>query len=156
MDIVKFTECYETIVEHLAQAAEQIPDDKIQFKPSENSMPWLYLVSHPATHWVVFTRLIDGNPDHGFPEIYRENLASDGKHASEQLRNGWKMFRDYLLSKPETITSYSFTPPWGGPEMTVDAMLDWTWEEGVHHRGQAWVYARMNGIKPPSIWGTGS
>ena len=39
-------------------------------------------------------------------------------------------------------------------KMTVAQILDWLYEEGVHHRGQAWVYARMNGLTPPGIWGT--
>jgi len=45
-------------------------------------------------------------------------------------------------------------PFWGGDELAIIGFPWMRYEENIHHRGQAWIYARMNGIKPPVIWGT--
>jgi uncharacterized damage-inducible protein DinB len=154
--IERFISRYGVVVEHLAQAAEGIPAGKELFAPHEKCQAWIYLLSHPSTHTIIFRKVIEGNPDHGFPGAYRseENRPDDGADAARMLRERWETFREWLLSKPDGFADTTFTVPWGWPDMTVADLLDWMYEEGVHHRGQAWIYARMNGVKPPSVWGT--
>jgi len=154
-EIDTFFHKYGAVVEGLAQAAEMVPDNKILFKPSTDSLPWIYLIFHPSVHWIILQKALEGNPDHGFPAAFRapENRVKDGKEAAQRIRKGWEDFQTYIKSKPEGWLQENVTAPWG-EKMRVMDILWWLYEEGTHHRGQAWVYSRINGIKPPKIWGT--
>ncbi len=145
----------QAVVDHLAEAVEQIPEDKLMWKPCKRSLPWLYLFYHTGTHRQMLLRLFKDEP-HNFPVCYAE-AAKEAKTPSdvaEFLRETWNEFRSFLESKPADYADKAISPPWGGPDMTVEQLAWWTFEESVHHRGQAWLYARMNGITPPVIWGT--
>lgn len=154
MNITVFIDKYGKVVEHFVQAAEQIPADNGMFKPSEKSLPWVYMLSHLPTHWTMFMKVLEDEPNHGFPGVYRAEMPDGPAGLASMYRDKWKVFADYLRSKPESFIMNTYSPPWGGPDETVDSLLDWLLEEAYHHRGQAWVYARINDIKPPSIWGT--
>ena len=146
---------YGAVVEGLAQAAEKVPADKLLFKPSPDSLPWIYVIFHPSVHWKILTKALEGNADHGFPDAYRakENRVYSGQEAADRIRKGWAEFTAYIKSKPADWLQQTVTAPWGGESRVMD-ILWWLYEEGTHHRGQAWVYSRINGIKPPKIWGT--
>ncbi|MDH5478064.1 MAG: DinB family protein, partial [Nitrospinota bacterium] len=149
-EIDTFIAKYGAVVEGLAQAAEQVPDSKLLFKPSTNSLPWIYLIFHPSVHWIILQKALEGDPDHGFPAAFRapENRVDSGQEAAERIRKGWDGFTRYIRSKPPEWLQTVVTAPWG-PTMRIMDILWWLYEEGAHHRGQAWVYARINGIKPP-------
>ena len=154
-EIETFFQKYGKVVENLAQAAELVPQEKLLFRPAPDSLPWIYVIFHPSVHWIILMKSLEGNPDHGFPDAYRakENRVYSGKEASERILKGWDEFSAYLRSKPADWFQKKVSPPWGN-EMRIMDILWWLYEEGTHHRGQAWVYSRINGIKPPSIWGT--
>ncbi|VAX15246.1 hypothetical protein MNBD_NITROSPINAE01-1671 [hydrothermal vent metagenome] len=146
----------EEVVNHLAQAAEQIPEDKIMWKPTEKALTWLFLIHHTSTHRDLFLKLFKGESI-DFPGCYRDpaNQARSGAESAQIMRKTWEDLKSFLQSQPDDYAKTVIEkPPWGGPPMTVEQLVWWTYEENVHHRGQAWVYARMNGLIPPTIWGT--
>jgi hypothetical protein len=144
------------LVEHLAQAALQIPPDKIMWKPCEKALPWLGLIHHTSIgrREVVLQYLLGEKLN--FPGCYRDpaNYAKTPQDAANAQRESWKALRDFLLSQPGDYEHNKIVPFWGGHETPIIEFLWMCYEENVHHRGQAWVYARMNGITPPAIWGT--
>lgn len=150
-----FLEREEIVTNHLAEAAKQIPQDKIAWKPCEKALPWLYLIHHSSIHRKLFLKLFRGEP-HDFPGCYSnpDNQAKTPAEAVEDIMATWEEFKSYIQSQPDDFALRGINPPWGGPSMTAEEMLWWMYEGNVHHRGQAWVYARMNGITPPAIWGT--
>ncbi|MGK7345265.1 MAG: DinB family protein [Candidatus Nitrospinota bacterium M3_3B_026] len=150
-----FLEKQGVVTGHLAAAAEQIPEEKAAWAPCEKCLPWLYLIHHTSIHRALFLKIFKGEP-YDFPGCYTapENQAKNPKEAAQVITSSWEEFRAYLESQPEDFVGREFDPPWGGPGITVENMLWWMHEESVHHRGQAWMYARMNGITPPPIWGT--
>ncbi|VAX21318.1 hypothetical protein MNBD_NITROSPINAE04-180 [hydrothermal vent metagenome] len=150
-----FYEKMEVVVDHLASAAKQIPDDKTEWKPCDKSLEWLFLIHHTGTHRRMILRLFKGEPSN-FPGCYAEarQETASGRETAIFLRETWAEFKTYLQSKPEDYAKSIISSPWGGPDLTVEQIAWWVYEECVHHRGQAWVYARMNGITPPSIWGS--
>ncbi|MBF0170295.1 MAG: hypothetical protein HQK87_04275 [Nitrospinae bacterium] len=155
-EIERFVAQYDRVAELMAQASEAIPPGEELFRPHPRCQEWLYLLTHPATHFEIFRTLMEGGADHGFPTAYRapENLPANGPAGGRLLRERWSAFRHWIVSRPEGFAATMVKVPWGGAPMTVAQLLDWLYEEGVHHRGQAWVYARMHDMKPPAIWGT--
>lgn len=145
----------DVVVDHLAQAAKQVPSHKITWRPCQKALPWLYLIHHTGTHRQVFLNMLKGEPTN-FPDCYAEALRqiASGNETAKYLRESWDELKEFLRNQPDGYAKTTLSPPWGGPEMTVEQLAWWTFEEAVHHRGQAWVYARMNDITPPSIWGT--
>ena len=146
----------EEVVNHLVQAAEQIPQDKVMWKPTEKALPWLILIHHTSIHRDIVLRLLKGEPC-DVPGCYREpaNHPGTGAESAKIMRKTWEELKNFLQSQPDdyakTVIEKS---PWTGKPVTVEQIVWWLYEESVHHRGQAWVYARMNGITPPKIWGT--
>ena len=144
------------LVEHLAQAAAQIPQDKIMWKPCEKALPWLVLIDHTSIgrREVILKYLLGEKLD--LPGCFRDpaNQAKTPQEAVSAQRDSWKALKDFLLSQQGEYEYRKLTPFWGGDEIHIIEFLWLCYEENVHHRGQAWVYARMNGIKPPAIWGT--
>ncbi len=143
-------------VNQVAQAAEQIPQDKVMWKPSEKSLPWLPLIHHTSLHRDIVLNLLKGEP-FDCPGCYMEpsNYAKSGAESALALRKTWEELKNFLQSQPDdyakTVIEKS---PWTGKPVTVEQIAWWMYEENVHHRGQAWVYARINGLTPPTIWGT--
>lgn len=152
----KYIERQGQLVEHLVQAALQIPPDKIMWKPCEKALPWLGLIHHTSIgrREVVLKYLMGERLD--FPGCYFDpaNFAKTPQEAVDAQMGSWKALKDFLLSQPDEYERLNIVPFWGGAKMPIIEFLWLCYEENVHHRGQAWIYARMNGITPPAIWGT--
>lgn len=144
------------VVEHLAQAAEQIPADKVMWQPCEKALPWLGLVHHSAVGWreIILKPLKGEKVD--FPNCFFDpaNQPKSPQDTAKLLRETWADVKSFLQSQPDDYARQKMVPVWGGEEVTIESMLWGFYEHDVHHRGQAWVYARMNGVTPPTIWGT--
>ena len=143
------------VIEGLAAAVEQIPEDKIMWKPCEKSVPWIRLIDHTsiAMRHLILKALKEEPID--FPAcIFDEaNQTNTPKEAAQAQRDSWEELKGFLQSQPDDFAKkkVAFTK---GREMTVEQLVWFNYEHNVHHRGQAWIYARMNGITPPVIWGT--
>jgi uncharacterized damage-inducible protein DinB len=143
------------VVEQLALAAEQIPEDKIMWKPYKNALPWLTLIDHTAIgRKIIVMSTLKGEP-FDFPGCFSDpaNQAKSPIEAAAAQRDSWSELVDYIKAQPEGFekTLVTFTK---GREMPVEHLLWFAYEENVHHRGQAWIYARLQGIIPPKVWGT--
>lgn len=144
----------EVVVGHMAAAAEQIPEDKVDWKPCDKAHPWLALIDHVGVgaRYLVLSSVKGEGPDMA---AFQDpaNRAKTPKEAAQAQVDAWAELKAYLQAQPEEFakSKVTFTR---GREMTVEQVCWFLFEQYVHHRGQAWVYARMNGIKPPAIWGT--
>ncbi len=143
------------LVSHLADAVAQIPEDKLGWKPCERALPWLGLIDHTAVgrRHVTLACIKDEKVD--FPGVFhrKELYAKSPAEAAEHQHETWAELEAFLKSQPDDFSKKIVTFP-SGHDLSVERILWMIYEENVHHRGQAWVYARMNGIKPPSIWGS--
>lgn len=146
----------EEVVNHLALAAEQVPQDKTVWKPCEKSIAWLVLIHHTSIHREVVLKLFKGEK-HNVPGCYfdKANYPETGAESAKIMWQTWSDLKGFLQSKPDDYAKTVIEKtPWKGIPLTVEQIVWWLYEESVHHRGQAWIYARMNGITPPTIWGT--
>lgn len=154
----RYIERQEMVVNHLAAAALQIPLDKTMWKPCEKALTWIGLIHHTAIgrREVILKYLLGERLD--FPGCYFDpaNQVKTPQEAANAQLESWKALKNFLSSRSEDYEHWRIVPFWGGTEMPIIDFLWKCYEENVHHRGQAWVYARMNGITPPPIWGTES
>jgi uncharacterized damage-inducible protein DinB len=136
---------------------EQLPDDKLGWKPHPKSMTAGQLALHMATFpaGVVQMALVDEAPAPDFsrpnpqPGSTREVLAAFDASiatvrkvlptiAEDRMQSVWKLMKDgrAVLSIPRA-------------QMLRNILLN----HGYHHRGQFGVYLRLVGAKVPSAYG---
>ncbi len=143
------------VIEGLAAAAEQIPEYKIMWKPCDKALPWIKLIDHTSIlrRHLILKALKEEPLD--FPACLQDqsNHAKTPEEAAKAQRDSWEELKGFLQSQPDDFAKreVAFTK---GRKMTVEQLVWFAYEENTHHRGQAWIYARMNGITPPAIWGT--
>jgi len=139
---------------------ERIPEDKLDWKPHEKSMPLGRLAGHLAelTGWTSATLKQDkfdfqppGAPPYQpfIPKSRKEVLDAFDKGAKEaraaiidssdqQLMANWSLMRggQTLMTMPRTAVLRSFVM-----------------NHIIHHRAQLGVYLRLNNVPVPSIYG---
>jgi uncharacterized damage-inducible protein DinB len=155
MELDVYIEKHGSLVEQIAQAAEQIPSKKINWKPKSGCMGWLMLADHMAVSrkWI-YISLLKGNAINLSSSIFDESkYANNGQESATRHRDSWNELVDLLMSKPVSFMSEKLLFM-RGHERTVEHILWFAYEENLHHRGQLWIYARMNGLVPPTVWGT--
>ncbi|MDH4183192.1 MAG: DinB family protein [Nitrospinota bacterium] len=143
------------LAEQLAQAAEQIPAGLEGWRPCEGALGWLRLVDHMAiARRNLVLKAIKEEPIDFGAMVKNESLRSSSPTAAAAAhRSSWAELRSFLESQGEGFLDkvVTFTR---GRQWPVSRILWFAFEENLHHRGQLWIYARMNGLTPPKVWGT--
>jgi uncharacterized damage-inducible protein DinB len=142
------------------RALERVPEDKVDWKPHDTSMPMGRLAGHIAEMVGFGAMTFDGDsfdfrPEGGAPrqpmvmksrtqllDVFDKNAAAArdkiSKASDEDLMRTWT-----LLSGGKTIFSM--------PRIAV--LRGMILNHVIHHRGQLSVYLRMNKVPVPSIYG---
>src|SRR5450432_288214 len=158
---------YETLLPELAMEAattrkflERLPEDKLDFKPHEKSMPLGRLAGHIAEMmgWgatTLETDQLDFAPAGAPP--FLPLITTSRAQVLEEFDKGVASFRNAL---PKT-SDEDFSKPWtllsGGkvfftmPRVTVVRSM--VFNHIIHHRAQLGVYYRMNNVPVPSSYG---
>jgi uncharacterized damage-inducible protein DinB len=129
------------------QMIEQIPETDLDFKPTPNVRSAKEIVVHTygmipdAVHMVATGQYVE-RPQ---PDI--KTKAQLLKWADEQVETGFSAF-DKLTAEHTGATLVL-----GGQDYPAWQILDFTFQEHLHHRGQLTVYLRMLGLVPASIYG---
>jgi hypothetical protein len=153
--LTTYFEKHEIVVGQLAAAAELIPQDKINWKPCEKSLPWLFLIHHTSIgRRHVIYKCIRGEKSN-YPHCFGDPAlqVTSPTEAARMQWETWNELKSFLESQPGDFALQTVTFP-KGFDLTVERLLWMGYDENVHHRGQAWIYTRMNGITPPTVWGT--
>jgi len=154
-ELLVYLEKHGALVEQLAQAAEQIPEGKEDWRPGGKTLGWLRLVDHMsiARRHLILKAVKEEAFD--FPACQRDpaNQSSTRAGAAAAQRDSWRELGAFLDGQGEECMGkvVDFTR---GRKMTVSQILWFGFEENLHHRGQLWIYARVNGLVPPKVWGT--
>ncbi|MHA2363214.1 MAG: DinB family protein [Candidatus Hodarchaeales archaeon] len=140
----------------LDKALTMIPNEKLNFKPTDDSMTISDLGSHIYRGTLALTGgALTGeftNDDFRIIPFDQEKVSSTkeivefGQKVKEYIRNSLEKLTEEDLDKEVTFTC------WGGFKVTANHALETIIEETIHHRGQLCVYLRMMGIKPPQIY----
>jgi len=128
---------------------EQIPEDKLDFRPSPEVRTASELVVHAFTYLTesVATVAAGKQVDPGEPKIEKKaELLNWIDKQVESAFAGFEKLTDEQLAAKISVWGESFHG-W--------QLLDFAYQEHLHHRGQLTVYLRLMGIAPIFIYDFG-
>ena len=133
------------------RAIEAIPADQLEARP----IPNMRSVKELVDHIYVYVR---GIP----PAILRGELVSeDCPPHLEQLTSHKDLVRyavesfkiaDQAVAKMTDSHVAAAIPTFFGRDLSGMALIQLTYDEHLHHRGQLYAYLRAIGVVPPFIW----
>jgi uncharacterized damage-inducible protein DinB len=129
----------------LIAIAEDMPEDKYDYKPKPEMRSWLAQLAHAANANYFFI-----NPATGKPMPKDDPDMSQLKTRAQVVAYVKKCFQDGTdLIKSLGDAGMAKTVDAGGQMMRIDALAYDLIGHGNSHYGQIVVYYRLNGIVPP-------
>ncbi len=121
----------------------ELPGDQGHFKAWEEGMSFTALADHLSTSLERLESMLSGEA----PAPGAEGSA-DLASARRRLAHSGEQFAAMVSALSDEDLSRRI-PAFGGREMPISALLDFIISHEAHHKGQAWMMARMVGVKPP-------
>lgn len=150
---------FRTVRENTIKIAEEIPENKYDFKPAPDCRSIGETLAHIAvstgfqSH--VHANKISDMKTVNFMELFQKFSAEEGKPRTKAemvafLKAEGDKFASYLDSLPESFLEEQVTMPPGAPTPTKGRfeMLTSAKEHEMHHRGQLMTMQRMIGQVP--------
>jgi uncharacterized damage-inducible protein DinB len=124
--------------------AEDMPEDKYDYKPKPEMRSWAGQVSHLAEGNYYFINPATGKP------LPKEGPETPIKTRAELVAKVKKSFQEGAdLIKSQGDAGMAKTVDAGGQMMRIDALAYDLIAHGNEHYGQIVVYYRLNGLVPP-------
>lgn len=150
---------FRTVRKNTIQVAQDIPEDKYDFKPSPESRTVAQTLAHIAdgTNFAQFLHgeRIDDLAKLSFPEIMQKRIAEEAKLRTKAqivaaLQSNGEKFAKFLEGLSDSLLAEKVAmPPGADPaSKTRFEMLLSPKEHEMHHRGQLMVIQRMLGVVP--------
>jgi uncharacterized damage-inducible protein DinB len=150
---------FRTVRKNTIQIAEEIPEDKYDFRPAEGTRSVAETLRHIAVS-TAWPRRAHGERLTEFkPEMFREVMANMAQAEAKlqtksdilkALHDNGEEFATFLEALPDHMLAetVSFPPQSNMPPKTRFEMLLSPKEHEMHHRGQLMLMERMIGIVP--------
>jgi uncharacterized damage-inducible protein DinB len=150
---------FRTVRKNTVQIAEDIPENKYDFKPSPEARTVAQTLAHLAIapqfyHYVHSNRITDMRTVN-FQDVFGPIMAEEQKPRSkaelvELLKTGGETFASFLegLSESDLGELVAMSPQGGGGSKTRFEMLLSPKEHEMHHRAQLMTIQRMLGQVP--------
>ena len=144
-----FKKDWQTSKEFTLAVANAMPAEKYGFKVSPEEMPFAALMLHIATAQAYRFAQVSGKP---MPFEMPTTIPKDS--AKEFVMKLLAQSFDFCIAQLDTVTpeqlSKLYKVDWyERPEVSGSEILRGMFTHTAHHRGQAEVYLRANGITPP-------
>jgi uncharacterized damage-inducible protein DinB len=139
---------------------ERIPEEKLDWKPHEKSMPLGRLAGHLAelASWTVVTvkqDVFDFQPPGG--QAYQPFIPKSRKEVLDAFDRGAREARAALAECNDEDLMKNWTLISGGKthftRSRIAVIRDFVLSHSIHHRAQLGVYLRLNNIPVPMIYG---
>jgi uncharacterized damage-inducible protein DinB len=139
----------------LIEEASLIPEDKFNFKASEESRSISELLQHIVQTQKVLVGEIcraDTNFSRGFPALIAEH--ADGVTAMNDKEGLIELLRDSIEAAETKMRGFGgealqvMTTRFDGKPISKISFLDFSMSHEMYHRGQLTVYERLLGIEP--------
>ncbi|MGH8457861.1 MAG: DinB family protein [Nevskiales bacterium] len=132
------------------ECAQAMPEDKYGFRPVLDTRTFGQQMAHIAESFPgLYELLIEGKtaPTHAFSEAGKEQVASKAD-VVRRLNEGFGYVERAAL-RLKSSSLEAIIQGVGGREVTKRRALRFLLDHTTHHRGQAVIYLRMNGVRPP-------
>jgi len=150
---------FRTVRKNTIQTAQDIPEDKYDFKPSPESRTVAQTLAHIACGTGFALQIhgerVDNLAKLNFPEMMQKAMAEEAKLRTKAeilaaLQTNGEKFAAFLESLPESALQENVAmPPGAEPaSRTRFEMLLSPKEHEMHHRGQLMVIQRIIGVVP--------
>lgn len=158
-DAKNLAQSFRTVRKNTIQIAEEIPEDRYDFRPAAGCRTVAETLRHMAvsTDWPIYAhgeRLTEFKPEM-FMEVHAKQARAEAALKSKSdiqkaLRDNGEKFAGFMegLSDEVLAEKVSFPPQANTPPKTRFEMLLSSKEHEMHHRGQLMVVERMVGIVP--------
>ena len=150
---------FRTVRKNTVQIAEEIPENKYDFKPAPDARSEAQTLAHvafaPQFYHYVHSRKISDMGTVNFQEVFAPLMAEEGKPRTkaeivELLKSEGEKFASFLEGLTESDLAERVTMPEraGGGSKTRFEMLLSPKEHEMHHRAQLMTVQRMIGQVP--------
>ena len=150
---------FRTVRANTIKIAEEIPENKYDFRPAPDSRSVAQTLAHialaPGFQLHVHQNKVSDLAKVNFPELFQKFSAEEGKPRDKAqivafLKSEGDKYASYLESLPEAFLQERVTmPPGADPaSKTRFEMLLAPKEHEMHHRGQLMTVQRMLGVVP--------
>ncbi len=120
-----------------------LPDEQGHFKAWEGGMSFVGLADHLSASVGRLPAMLRGE---------KPAPAAEGSADLTAARARLAASTDQLVETLGNLSDEDFSrriPAFGGREMPIGALMDFVVQHEAHHKGQAWLMARMVGVTPP-------
>jgi uncharacterized damage-inducible protein DinB len=155
----ELADAFRTVRKNTIQIAEEIPEDKYDFKAAPDTRTIAQTLAHlavaPEFQMYVHTNKLTDMATVNFGEIFEKFGAAENQPRTkaeliEYLKTEGDKFASYLETVDETFLAERVSLPPGAqpPDKTRFEMILGTKEHEMHHRGQLMLVQRMLGQVP--------
>jgi hypothetical protein len=137
-------ESWNDIGRKLIAIAEDLPEDKYDYKPNPDSRTFVAQLIHASASMYYFTDIAQGKKPHLPDDPKRDELQTKAQIVKQCVQDGANVI------KAKGDKGLSESVPAGGPTLT--RLYDLAYgliEHSGEHYGQLVVYYRINGLVPP-------
>lgn len=147
--LTQLTADWQRAREFTKEYLDTMPEDGVGFKPTPEIRSFAEQMLHLANANYNFAAMASGKPN-PFQGKKLEEM-SDLKTKAALTKTVLDSY-DFVLEaiKGMTDAQLAETVKMGPREMTREVVLAKAFEHQTHHRGQATIYIRIKGIKPPN------
>lgn len=153
-----FLDGWKTARQDAAQAVEDLPAGKLDFKPQDDLMTFREIAEHIIHVGRSLTgMMLDGEDDLAAPDFF-EKLKSyfqplpdnaDASTIAAEMRKAVEEHCTQLSRRPPEFFAQMITK-FDGLKITRLEMMQFVKEHELTHRSQIFMYLRMNGVVPPT------
>ncbi len=155
----ELAEAFRTVRKNTLQIAEDIPEDKYNFKAADDVRTVEKLLTHialgPRFPYQVHSEKRMTMEGFNFPALFQELVAEEAKPRTKAevislLRNEGEKWAGFVSGLSEDFLAQAVTMPPGGtpPSRTRFDMIMSAKEHEMHHRGQLMLIERILGLVP--------
>jgi uncharacterized damage-inducible protein DinB len=155
----ELAEAFRTVRKNTVQIAEEIPENKFDFKPAPDARSVAQTLAHvalaPQFYHYVHSRKITDMQTVNFQEVFGPLIADEAKPRTkaelvELLKSDGEKFASFLegLSEADLSERVNMSPRAGGGSKSRFEMLLSPKEHEMHHRAQLMTIQRMIGQVP--------
>jgi uncharacterized damage-inducible protein DinB len=156
----EMAESFRTVRKNTVQVAQDIPEDKYDYRPAEGVMSVREMLAHLAssTHWAEQLHFVEARREVSYEDFGR--YMAEGKAVADGLTSKAAIVaalesrgHDFAcrlekMSEADLAEHVAFPAPIQPPSKSRFEMLLSVKEHEMHHRGQLMLVERMLGIVP--------